>query len=88
MKERVLQYVVCPECKGDLSIMSDARYTGDEITEGHLACGACGRHYPIIRGIPRLLPSSIAATVRSGERVKPRAASVPTTADAAMNPAT
>ena len=61
MKERLLQYVVCPECKGDLSIMSDARYTGDEITEGHLACGACGRHYPIIRGIPRLLPSSIAA---------------------------
>ena len=30
-----------------------------EIKEGRLACGGCHRRYPIIRGIPRLLPDAL-----------------------------
>jgi len=30
-----------------------------EITEGKLSCPNCGRHYPIVKGIPRLLQETL-----------------------------
>ena len=30
-----------------------------EIIEGKLTCPACGHHYPIVKGIPRLLPETL-----------------------------
>jgi uncharacterized protein YbaR (Trm112 family) len=40
----VLSQLACPVCLGEL-----------RLDEGRLACGGCGRAYPIIDGIPVLI---------------------------------
>jgi len=59
MKQRLLELVVCPHCKGGLDCTAFTM-TDMEILEGVLSCN-CGRWYPIIRGIPRLLPGPLLA---------------------------
>jgi SAM-dependent methyltransferase len=52
MKERLLEYLDCPSCKGEIE--SDVTTSeGGEIMEGQLACARCTQSFPIIRGIPR-----------------------------------
>lgn len=69
MKERLLQYLVCPDCgalPGDGGgrevglLLARAVGDGSEIDEGELRCPACQRDYPIVRGVPRLLPGDLA----------------------------
>jgi SAM-dependent methyltransferase/uncharacterized protein YbaR (Trm112 family) len=58
---RLLDFLRCPQCGGTLEMMSlSARPTSsaDEITEGLLYCGH-GDCFPIVRGIPRMLPDSL-----------------------------
>ena len=43
--DAVLPHFVCPACRGPLAGRSDT-----------LACGACGRAYPVTDGIPMFLP--------------------------------
>lgn len=50
MNPRVLSYLVCPSCKGHLALEA-----GDAIR-----CSGCARIYPIVRGIPRLVPGAVA----------------------------
>jgi uncharacterized protein YbaR (Trm112 family)/SAM-dependent methyltransferase len=50
MKRTALQYFVCPRCHGDLVVRES---DGDEVVEGALGCGRCGRSYPVRGGIPR-----------------------------------
>ncbi len=58
MKARFLPYLVCVECKSNLKLtVSEKR--GEEIEEGKLSC-LCGREYPVINGIPRMLPRELA----------------------------
>lgn len=67
MKKSLLRYVVCPSCKGSLSL-KDAVRRDSEIVGGMLACSACGREYPIVRGVPRLLlkiPKELERTKKS-----------------------
>jgi len=59
MKYRLLDIVACPHCQGRLTCTAFLE-TGAEVWEGILACD-CGRWYPIIDGIPRLLPDSLKA---------------------------
>jgi SAM-dependent methyltransferase len=54
MKERLLNYIVCPECKGQL-VLKNTRYTNGEIIEGSLACENCKAEYPIRDYIPRFV---------------------------------
>ena len=56
MKRRVLDYIVCPHCKGRLQL--ETADTAEEVTTGTLAC-SCGRSYPLRGGIPRLLPDHL-----------------------------
>jgi SAM-dependent methyltransferase/uncharacterized protein YbaR (Trm112 family) len=58
MKQRLLQLIVCPLCGGALSCEIFERTTGNEIAAGLLSC-ACGSVYPVIGGIPRLLPPAL-----------------------------
>jgi SAM-dependent methyltransferase/uncharacterized protein YbaR (Trm112 family) len=60
MKERLLQLIVCPLCGGALSCEIFERTTDNEIATGLLSC-ACASVYPIIGGIPRLLPPALQA---------------------------
>jgi SAM-dependent methyltransferase/uncharacterized protein YbaR (Trm112 family) len=53
MRERLLQWLVCPACGHELTL--DVSYSEKkEIIEGTLRC-PCGQIFPIIGGVPRLL---------------------------------
>ncbi|HWZ52128.1 MAG TPA: Trm112 family protein [Granulicella sp.] len=39
-----LRWLVCPVCHGEL-----------ELTSPNIACVACGRHFPVVDGLPVLL---------------------------------
>jgi uncharacterized protein YbaR (Trm112 family)/ubiquinone/menaquinone biosynthesis C-methylase UbiE len=53
VKERILKLLVCPSCRGDLSLESLKKEKG-EIQKGILKCD-CGQWFPIIDFVPRLL---------------------------------
>lgn len=55
MRLRLLDLVVCPRCGGCLTLEA-ARAEADEILEGALRCAGCRAVYPVVGGIPRLLP--------------------------------
>jgi SAM-dependent methyltransferase len=55
MKERLLHYLACSHCRGDLMIEEHAR-SGQEIMEGVLTCNSCKKRFQITRGIPRFAP--------------------------------
>lgn len=58
MKTRLLGLLGCPTCRAPLAL--DVRATdGEEVMEGQLGCRSCRAEYPIVRGIPRLLPESL-----------------------------
>jgi SAM-dependent methyltransferase len=66
MKSRLVQFLCCPDCGGDLSLTvlrTGGPATGssgsEEIESGHLDCRSCQRRYPIERGVPRMLPAAL-----------------------------
>lgn len=64
MRLRFLDLACCPECTASLAIAWSTAEQ-DDVEDGALACTGCGREYPIINGIPRLLPDALASqTVR------------------------
>lgn len=56
MKRQLLQWLVCPHCHGPLELAIQAEPAG-EIEDGTLQCVKCPKDYPIVRGIPRFVPS-------------------------------
>jgi len=52
----LLDWICCPGCRGDLALTVTAG-DGSSVAEGTLTCGACGTHYPILRGVPRFVPT-------------------------------
>lgn len=62
MKNRLLEIIVCPTCGEDLTC-SAAHLDGaenEEIRQGELGCPH-GHFFPIVNGIPRLLPPDLLA---------------------------
>ena len=57
MRERLIELIVCPRTGERLDMHIDRR-EGDEILEGKLT-SPDGTVYPIIRGVPRLLPEPV-----------------------------
>ena len=55
MKRDLMEILVCPVCKGALTL-TVVKEEGDEIVEGRLHCDACDVTYPIEDSIPNLLP--------------------------------
>lgn len=53
-----MDILVCPMCKGELTLVIE-REEGGEIVEGRLECAACPETYPIVDGIPNLLPPDL-----------------------------
>lgn len=55
MRQRLLQYLACPECGGAIELFSAAHAKDDEILEGALNCADCARCFPVVRGVPRFV---------------------------------
>ena len=58
MKRDLMDILVCPLCKGELTLTVDKEEDG-EIVEGSLHCAACDETYPIEDSIPNLLPPAL-----------------------------
>ena len=58
MKRDLMDILVCPMCKGELTLTVDKEEEG-EIVEGALHCAACDETYPIEDSIPNLLPPAL-----------------------------
>lgn len=61
MYERLLDHLVCPACGSRFELEAEAAESSDgdrEIRDGLLRCGGGDHRYPIVRGIPRLLPDA------------------------------
>ena len=56
MKKEHLEYLVCPNCRGDL-ILIDPFFHDDKIKSGGLKCEKCDVIFPIINFIPRFVDS-------------------------------
>lgn len=58
MKRRLLEIICCPVCRGSLGL--DVFAEAEEIEEARVICQDCGRTFPVIGAIPRLLPDELA----------------------------
>jgi SAM-dependent methyltransferase len=54
VKPRLLELLVCPACKAELTLRADGAAAGD-VQTGTLTCSGCAGSYPIVRGIPRFV---------------------------------
>jgi 2-polyprenyl-3-methyl-5-hydroxy-6-metoxy-1,4-benzoquinol methylase len=61
MRRRVLEFLVCPKCQGDLDLNVSIE-SSSEIEEGLLDCVTCMKRYPIVRGTPRFVSGEQYAT--------------------------
>ena len=64
MQTRVLEFICCPKCLGELHLDGVDKSPGvdswpGDVDEGFLSC-TCGESYPVTNGIPRLLPDAMA----------------------------
>lgn len=57
MKAHFIKYLACPACQNDLEIASIQSHQGASIESGELKCSQCGKIYPIVRCIPRFVPT-------------------------------
>ena len=55
MKKDLMDILVCPVCKGELTLNVDEE-NETEIVTGSLHCAKCDVTYPITDTIPNLLP--------------------------------
>ena len=54
MRRKLLEWLVCPRCRGELAVT--AQREAAEVEEGVLECSRCAVQYPVVRGIPRFVP--------------------------------
>lgn len=53
MKRKLLEYLACPACGGEIKLSSVLADDGEEIFSGELQCALCLKSFPILRGVPR-----------------------------------
>jgi len=58
MKPKLLDYLVCIECKRTFDLLA-SQTDGEEILEGALSCSECALTFPITNGIPRIFSSEL-----------------------------
>lgn len=61
LKSWAIPYLVCPQCKSTLQIETFEKDPQGCVCTGAMVCTGkgCGCWYPIVRGIPRLLPEAL-----------------------------
>ena len=61
MKKSLVDILVCPTSKAPLKLAVDEA-DGEEIVAGGLICPTCDHTFPIVQGVPNLLPWDGCAT--------------------------
>ena len=63
MRPEALNFIVCPNCAGELSLSSDRSRAPEDghIMTGTLACRGCDSEFSIRNGVPILLPANLAS---------------------------
>lgn len=59
MRPGLLEILVCPLCKADLTLENGREDDAGEVVAGDLRCTACNEVYPIEDGIPNMLPPDL-----------------------------
>ena len=59
MKESTLPFLACPDCRNASLDLTEALFLDDEVETGTLTCKKCLSVFPVILGIPRLLPQQL-----------------------------
>jgi SAM-dependent methyltransferase len=60
MTRALLEWLCCPECEGTVDLQVLQAADDGSIDEGVLRCAGCARVFPIVNGIPRMLPDALA----------------------------
>lgn len=55
----MLDTMLCPVCKSFPLKLESAFFEKEKITEGKISCTDCHRVYPIVKGIPNMLPDEL-----------------------------
>ncbi len=65
MREELIKFVVCPDCRGKLKIIKSRKIERikdgeriEEIWDGILKCTKCGRYFPVVRGVLWIYPKN------------------------------
>ena len=58
MKREALDFLACPHCAAELQVSAD-ELQGDDIRSGHLRCASGCGNYPVLEGVPCLLPELV-----------------------------
>jgi uncharacterized protein YbaR (Trm112 family) len=58
MKRSLLDILVCPLCKGELTLTVEEE-DDKEIVKGNLFCSQCEENFPIENTIPNMLPPEL-----------------------------
>lgn len=60
MQERLMEFLCCADCRCERLDLSPYKVDGDgearRVLEGEIFCRQCGSRFPVIGGIPRMLP--------------------------------
>lgn len=56
MRESLLAHLACPVCRSESLELEPTKRAGSEIEEGRILCAGCSLSYPVVRGVPRMLP--------------------------------
>ena len=58
MRKSCLHYIVCPRCRGNLTISAVEKHCGEVLEEGELCCVECAATYAVVHAIPRFVPEA------------------------------
>lgn len=58
-----LNILTCLDCDGALSLSASETADDGHVMTGALRCAGCGRSYPVVRGVPRMVPRRLLSTV-------------------------
>lgn len=63
MRPEALNFIMCPNCAGELSLSSDAPSPSEDghTMAGSLKCAGCASQFAIRKGVPILLPANLAS---------------------------
>ncbi|NLI74041.1 MAG: Trm112 family protein [Euryarchaeota archaeon] len=56
MKRQLLDILACPVCRYSPLVLDEVLTDGEDIKEGLIRCPKCNSTYPIVEGIPDMLP--------------------------------